>query len=171
MASKRKEIFRKVTARSNEKAKEYGIEVLDVRVKRADLPPENEQAVYGRMRAERQRIARQYRSEGKEEALKIRSTTDKVKTILLADAYEQEQRLRGPGHLRRGLRARRGVLLVPPYTRGLQGVAQGQYDRHTATRFAVSAVPQGGPLRPGNARVGDLPLYVPVKGFFSWEGS
>ncbi|MCH8962993.1 MAG: hypothetical protein IH820_17190, partial [Bacteroidetes bacterium] len=46
---------------------------------------------------ERQRIARQYRSEGKEEALKIRSTTDKVKTILLADAYEQEQRLRGKG--------------------------------------------------------------------------
>ncbi|MEE8219798.1 MAG: protease modulator HflC [bacterium] len=97
VASKRKEIFLKVTARSNEKAKEYGIEVLDVRVKRADLPPENEQAVYGRMRAERQRIARQYRSEGKEEALKIRSTTDKVKTILLADAYEQEQRLRGKG--------------------------------------------------------------------------
>ncbi|MDV2503721.1 MAG: protease modulator HflC [bacterium] len=97
VALKRKEIFRKVTAASNEKAKEYGIEVLDVRVKRADLPPENERAVYGRMRAERQRIARQYRSEGKEEALKIRSTTDKVKTILLADAYEQEQRLRGKG--------------------------------------------------------------------------
>ncbi len=97
VALKRKEIFRKVTAASNEKAKEYGIEILDVRVKRADLPPENERAVYGRMRAERQRIARQYRSEGKEEALKIRSTTDKVKTILLADAYEQEQRLRGKG--------------------------------------------------------------------------
>lgn len=97
VASKRKEIFSKVTARSNEKAKEYGIEVLDVRVKRADLPPENEKAVYGRMRAERQRIARQYRSEGKEEALKIRSTTDKLKTILLADAYENEQRLRGKG--------------------------------------------------------------------------
>jgi membrane protease subunit HflC len=49
------------------------------------------------MRAERQRIARQYRSEGKEEALKIRSETDKQKTILLAEAYEKEQRLRGEG--------------------------------------------------------------------------
>ncbi len=97
VASKRKEIFSKVTASSNEKAKEYGIEIIDVRVKRADLPPENEKAVFGRMRAERQRIARQYRSEGKEEALKIRSKTDKLRTILLADAYQQEQILRGNG--------------------------------------------------------------------------
>ncbi|MFB3072304.1 MAG: protease modulator HflC [bacterium] len=97
VASKRKEIFSKVTASSNEKAKEYGIEIIDVRVKRADLPPENEKAVFGRMRAERQRIARQYRSEGKEEALKIRSKTDKLRTILLADAYQQEQTLRGNG--------------------------------------------------------------------------
>ncbi len=97
VASKRKEIFSKVTASSSEKAKEYGIEILDVRVKRADLPLENEKAVFGRMRAERQRIARQYRSEGKEEALKIRSKTDKLRTILLADAYQQEQTLRGNG--------------------------------------------------------------------------
>ncbi|MCH7922789.1 MAG: protease modulator HflC [Nitrospinae bacterium] len=97
VASKRKEIFSKVTASSNEKAKEYGIEIIDVRVKRADLPPENEKAVFGRMRAERQRIARQYRSEGAEEALKIRSKTDKLRTILLADAYQQEQILRGNG--------------------------------------------------------------------------
>ena len=97
VASKRKEIFSKVTASSNEKAKEDGIEIIDVRVKRADLPPENEKAVFGRMRTERQRIARQYRSEGKEEALKIRSKTDKLRTILLADAYQQEQILRGNG--------------------------------------------------------------------------
>lgn len=97
VATKRNEIFTKVTKASNEKAREYGIEVEDVRVKRADLPVENEKAVYGRMRAERERIARQYRSEGKEEALKIRSETDKEKTILLATAYEQEQRLRGEG--------------------------------------------------------------------------
>ncbi len=97
VATKRNEIFTKVTNASNEKAKEYGIKVFDVRVKRADLPVENEKAVYGRMRAERERIAKQYRSEGKEEALKIRSETDKQKTILLATAYEKEQRLRGEG--------------------------------------------------------------------------
>ena len=97
VATKRKEIFTTVTERSNDKAREYGIRVVDVRVKRADLPVQNEKAVYGRMRAERHRIARQYRSEGKEEALKIRSETDKEKTILLADAYEKEQLLRGEG--------------------------------------------------------------------------
>lgn len=97
VATKRTQIFEKVIRASNEKAREYGIEIADVRVKRADLPVENEKAVYGRMRAERERIARQYRSEGKEEALKIRSETDKQKTILLAEAYEKEQRLRGEG--------------------------------------------------------------------------
>jgi membrane protease subunit HflC len=97
VATQRKGIFRKVIKASNDKAKEYGIEVVDVRVKRADLPVENEKAVYGRMRAERERIARQYRSEGKEEALKIRSETNKQQTILLATAYEKEQRLRGEG--------------------------------------------------------------------------
>lgn len=97
VATKRNEIFKKVTRASNQKAKEYGIGVVDVRVKRADLPVENEKAVYGRMRAERERIARQYRSEGKEESLKIRSETDKQKTIMLAKAYEKEQKLRGEG--------------------------------------------------------------------------
>ena len=86
-----------VTARANKKAHDYGISIVDVRIKRADLPPENEKAVFGRMQAERQRIARRYRSEGQEQALKIRAETDKEKTILLADAYQTEQQIRGEG--------------------------------------------------------------------------
>ena len=93
----RAEIMGAVAKRSDKKARNYGIRIVDVRIKRADLPPENEKAIFGRMQAERQRIARQYRSEGQEQALKIRAETDKEKTILLADAYQKEQQLRGEG--------------------------------------------------------------------------
>jgi modulator of FtsH protease HflC len=97
IATKRDPIMRAVTIGSNEAAAAYGITVIDVRVKRADLPPENAQAVYGRMRTEREREAKRYRSEGQEEALKIRADTDKQKTIILAEAYQGEQAIRGEG--------------------------------------------------------------------------
>jgi membrane protease subunit HflC len=97
IASKRDAIMRAVTSGSNELSASYGIQVIDVRIKRADLPSENAQAVYSRMRTEREREAKRYRSEGQEEALKIRAETDKQQTIMLAEAYEQEQRIRGEG--------------------------------------------------------------------------
>jgi modulator of FtsH protease HflC len=97
IASKRAAIMRAVTAGSHKASMAYGIAVIDVRIKRADLPPENAQAVYGRMRTEREREAKRYRSEGQEEALKIRADTDKQKTIMLAEAYEHEQAIRGEG--------------------------------------------------------------------------
>jgi membrane protease subunit HflC len=97
IATKRGPIMQVVTKGSDEAATAYGIRVLDVRIKRADLPPENAQAVYGRMRTEREREAKRYRSEGQEEALKIRAETDKQRTIMLAEAYEQEQTIRGEG--------------------------------------------------------------------------
>jgi membrane protease subunit HflC len=97
IASKRDAIMRAVTTGSHEASTTYGIAVIDVRIKRADLPPENAQAVYGRMRTEREREAKRYRSEGQEEASKIRAESDKQKTIMLAEAYEQEQAIRGEG--------------------------------------------------------------------------
>ncbi|MEE8109796.1 MAG: protease modulator HflC [bacterium] len=97
VATARGEVMELVTKRSDEKARDYGIQIVDVRIKRADLPPENEKAIFGRMQAERQRIARQYRSEGQEQALKIRAETDKERSILLADAYQKEQQIRGEG--------------------------------------------------------------------------
>jgi modulator of FtsH protease HflC len=97
IATKRAPIMQAVTAGSHEASRAYGIGVIDVRIKRADLPPENAQAVYGRMRTEREREAKRYRSEGQEEALKIRAESEKQKTILLAEAYEQEQAIRGEG--------------------------------------------------------------------------
>ena len=94
---RREKIMEKVSAASREKLLEYGIEIIDVRIKRADLSVENEKAVFDRMRAERERKAKQYRSEGDEEALKIMAETDKERTIILAEAYRQSQKLRGEG--------------------------------------------------------------------------
>ena len=97
VARERRALMEQVTSESNRKAARYGIEIVDVRLKRADLPPENLKAIFGRMRAERERIARRYRSEGKEEAQKIRAETDRERDILLADAYEKEQMVKGEG--------------------------------------------------------------------------
>jgi modulator of FtsH protease HflC len=75
----------------------FGIELIDVRIKRADLPREVQQSVFARMVAERGRIAKRYRSEGEEEAAKLRAETDKEREIILAQAYERSQRLQGEG--------------------------------------------------------------------------
>jgi membrane protease subunit HflC len=93
----RSAIMETVTARSNEKAAPYGIEVQDVRIKRADLPEQNEKAVFTRMQAEREREAKRYRSEGAEEAQKIRSEAEKERQIILAEAYKTSQALMGGG--------------------------------------------------------------------------
>jgi membrane protease subunit HflC len=95
----RREFMEAVTARANDKAKQIniGIEIVDVRVKRADLPDENKNSVFQRMKEERKRIASQFRAEGEEEANKIRANADKEKVLLLAAAYKKEQILRGQG--------------------------------------------------------------------------
>jgi len=93
----RDSLMHKVTQNATFTANDYGIEIVDVRIKRADLPRENEQAVYDRMRAERQRMAKQFRSEGDEQAVKIRAETDKDREIILADAYKAAQEVRGNG--------------------------------------------------------------------------
>lgn len=97
VSTDRDRIMEIVTKASDAKALAYGIEIIDVRIKRADLTKENENAVYERMRAERKRIANQYRSEGEEEALKIRAQTDKEKEILIAEAYREAQITRSEG--------------------------------------------------------------------------
>jgi membrane protease subunit HflC len=97
VSSTRAELMRVVTQRSNEKASVYGIEIQDVRIKRADLPEQNEKAVFARMQAERERQAKQYRAEGAEEAQKIRSEAEKDREIILAEAYKESEELRGGG--------------------------------------------------------------------------
>lgn len=97
LSATRAQLMDTVTQKSDEAARDYGIQVVDVRIKRADLPPENERAVFGRMQAERERQAKKYRSEGQEEAQKLRSTADKERAIILAEAYKQAQEIKGKG--------------------------------------------------------------------------
>ncbi len=97
VADHRADLMKIVTQRSHEKASAYGIEIQDVRIKRADLPEQNEKAVFARMQAERERQAKQYRAEGAEEAQKIRSEAEKDREIILAQAYKESEELRGAG--------------------------------------------------------------------------
>jgi membrane protease subunit HflC len=97
ISSKRESVMELVAKSAAAQAQQFGIDVVDVRIKRADLPQEVRQSVFSRMVAERERIAKRYRSEGEEEAAKIRAETDKQRTIILAKAYEESQKLRGGG--------------------------------------------------------------------------
>lgn len=95
VSTNRSKLMDMITSASDSTARDYGIEVLDVRIKRADLPEQNERSVYERMRAERKRIANRYRSEGDEEALKIRAVTDSLQVVIMAEAYKNSQITRG----------------------------------------------------------------------------
>lgn len=75
----------------------YGVEVIDVRISRADLPDETSQAIYARMRTEREREAAEFRAQGQETAQEIKSRADKERTVLLAEAEKEAQILRGQG--------------------------------------------------------------------------
>jgi len=97
MNEKRTEVMAEVTKESDAKARDYGIEVTDVRIKRADLPEKNELNVFNRMRTERERLAKKFRAEGDEEARKIRSEAEKEVQILMAEARKQSEILRGQG--------------------------------------------------------------------------
>ncbi len=96
---KRSEIMEDVTKKCNELTADYGIKVIDVRIKRADLPPENERHVFERMRAERQREAKRYRSQGKEQAMKIKAAADRERAIILAQAYKEAEKIKGEGDM------------------------------------------------------------------------
>jgi membrane protease subunit HflC len=97
VAVERSTIMDEVTAKSNVFLREYGILIIDVRIKRTDLPQENQMAIYGRMQAERERQAKQYRSEGREEATKITTMADRQRAVLLADARRAAEAARGEG--------------------------------------------------------------------------
>lgn len=97
VSTHRQDIMDKVTERSRESASGLGIEILDVRIKRADLPRENKANVFERMKAERSRQAKEYRAEGEEAATKIRAETDLEVTRLTSEAFQRAQLIRGEG--------------------------------------------------------------------------
>ncbi len=97
VSSKREEITEAVTTQSDKKLREFGIKIIDIRIKRADLPPENQMNIYKRMQTEREQQAKKYRAEGQQKAVEIRSKSEQERTIILAEAYKKSQELKGEG--------------------------------------------------------------------------
>jgi len=97
IAGDRTEIMQIMTAEATEKAKTLGIEVIDVRIKKIDLPARVSDSVYRRMRAERERVARDFRSKGAEAAERIRADADRQRSVILAEAYRDSEVVRGEG--------------------------------------------------------------------------
>jgi membrane protease subunit HflC len=97
IAQERENIEERVAKSAAEKASEFGINVVDVRTKRADLPEEVEQSVFNRMRAERQRESSLFRAEGEEQANIIRAQADRAGTVIRAEGEQEAQQLRGEG--------------------------------------------------------------------------
>lgn len=97
LSAERTAIMRRIAQEVDGQARGLGLEVLDVRIMRADLPDANSQAVFARMQSEREREAREFRAQGAEAAQRIRSAADRDRTVLLAEAKRQAQVLRGQG--------------------------------------------------------------------------
>ncbi len=100
ISADRAKIMEILTVNADREARKFGLEVVDVRLQRVDLPPEVSQSVFQRMKAERSRIANELRAQGAEAAEKIRADAERRREILLADAYRQAERLRGEGDAR-----------------------------------------------------------------------
>lgn len=101
LSEKRNDIMVEIEQRLAKETKDYGIEVVDVRIGRTDLPPEISQTVYNRMRSDRVKEANQLRADGEKAKLEIESKADRDKTVILAEAQRQSQILRGTGDAER----------------------------------------------------------------------
>ncbi len=97
ISGERTEIMDTLRKSADEQAGELGVEIIDVRVKRIDFPPEVSDSVYGRMRTERERVAKELRAQGSEKAERIQADADRQRTVILANAFKQAEELRGEG--------------------------------------------------------------------------
>ena len=97
LSADRARIMGEIRQRVNAEARSFGIEVTDVRIRRADLPEENTQAILSRMQSERERVAREQRAEGAEQAQRIRAAAERDRTVLIAEAQSKAETLRGEG--------------------------------------------------------------------------
>lgn len=96
-SEEREKMLNDITKTSGEKLEEYGIELVDAKIKRADLPQDNEQAVFDRMISERERRASQLRAEGEEEEKEIESEADRRSSVLVAEARNEAESIQGEG--------------------------------------------------------------------------
>lgn len=101
LSAERVDIMRRIQSSVNEEAERFGIEIVDVRIGRTDLPDEVSEAVYSRMRSEREREAAEFRAQGQEEAQRIRASADREATVIRAEAEREADILRGRGEAQR----------------------------------------------------------------------
>lgn len=97
LTEQRADIRKKIRSEVDNEARNFGINVTDVRIRRADLPAENSQAIYARMKSEREREAKEFRAQGAEIGQRIRSRADRDRVVILAESQKQAQILRGEG--------------------------------------------------------------------------
>lgn len=97
LSPQRATIMKQIRDEVATQAKPFGIDVVDVRIRRADLPPQNSEAIFARMRSERQQQAALYRGEGAQAAKTVRANADRERTVILADAQRDAQKIRGDG--------------------------------------------------------------------------
>ncbi|MCK5549482.1 MAG: protease modulator HflC [Hyphomicrobiaceae bacterium] len=109
--NKREELMKRIARQVNQEGEEFGLQVIDVRMKRADLPEQNSKAVFDRMRAERQREAAEFRAEGAAAANRIKATADRQATVIKAEASRKGEETRGAGD------AERNRIYADAYTR------------------------------------------------------
>jgi membrane protease subunit HflC len=101
VSDKREDLMRIILSQVNTKAKDFGVEIIDVRIKRVDLPEANMQAIYKRMQTERQKEAAEYRAQGERDARGIRADADREVTVIKAKATGESERVRGQGDAQR----------------------------------------------------------------------
>ena len=140
----------KIREQLDREADQYGIQVVDVRIRRADLPEQNSQAVYDRMKTERQREAAEFRAQGGQKAQEIRSKADREAVVIIADANSTSEQVRGAGD------AERNRLFAEAY---------GKDPDFFAFYRSMSAYEQG--LRANDTRF----LLRPESDFFRYFGS
>ena len=97
LSAKRSELMEKIQGELDKESVNFGVKMIDVRIKRADLPKANSEAIFARMRAEREKEARQFRAEGSEESQIIKSKAEKERTVIIAEANKKSQTIRGEG--------------------------------------------------------------------------
>jgi membrane protease subunit HflC len=146
---KRQPLMERIRGLVNHQAHSLGIDVIDVRIRRADLPEANSQAIYRRMQTERQRQAAQLRAEGNEAAQRIRAQADRQATVIVADASRDAEKLRGEGDATRN---------------GIYAAAYGKDPAFFAFYRSMRAYETA--LKPGNTRF----VLTPDSTFFRYFG-
>ncbi len=158
---KREALMRQIAERVNGEVKDFGIEIVDVRIKRADLPEANSQAIYERMKTEREREAAEIRAQGNEQSKRIKATADRGVTVLIADANRDSERLRGEGDAERN-RIYAGAFSKDPdffaFYRSMQAYEEGL--KASDTRLIISPTTEF--FRYFNNPSGELPAAQPA---------